>query len=128
MRTDNVLGQSNRQDILHFTSGKRLEVRRFVPICDIRMVGKMSRIIDADALFAVVKRHHDLYNGATNPADKARRDECLQVMCDINDAPTIDAIPVGWMVSWINRHPNDLRCAWFASLEMEWQKEQEANQ
>lgn len=37
----------------------------------------------------------------------------------------VDAIPVEWMVSWINRHPNDLRCAWFASLEMEWQKEQE---
>lgn len=43
----------------------------------------------------------------------------------IKGAPTIDAIPVEWLVSWINRHPNDLRCAWFASLEMEWQKEQE---
>lgn len=31
----------------------------------------MIRLIDADALFAVVKGHHDLYNGATNPA---RRD------------------------------------------------------
>lgn len=55
------------------------------------------RLIDANALFAVVKGHHDLYNGATNPADKARRDECLQVMCDINDAPTIDAIHVEWL-------------------------------
>jgi hypothetical protein len=44
---------------------------------------------------------------------------------DIDNAPTIAAIPVEWLVSWINRHPNDLRCAWFASLEMEWRKEQE---
>lgn len=55
------------------------------------------RLIDADALLAVVKGHHDLYKGATNPADKARRDECLQVMCDINDAPTVDAIPIAWI-------------------------------
>lgn len=60
----------------------------------------MSRMIDADALFAVVKGHHDLYKGAINPADKARRNECLQMMCDITDAPTIDAIPVEWLRRW----------------------------
>lgn len=47
------------------------------------------RAIDGDALYKVVQGHHDLYNGATNHADKARRDELLQVMCDINDAPTV---------------------------------------
>ena len=56
-----------------------------------------------DALFAVVKGHHDLYNGATNPTDKARRDENLQVMCDITDAPTIDAIPVEWLETAIGK-------------------------
>jgi hypothetical protein len=59
-------------------------------------------LIDADALFAVVKGHHDLYNGATNPTDKARRDENLQVMCDITDAPTIDAIPMEWLENRLN--------------------------
>lgn len=66
------------------------------------------RPIDADALFAVVKGHHDLYKGATNPADKARRDECLQVMCDINDALTIDAIPV----EWLNKHKTEYLDDW----------------
>ena len=55
------------------------------------------RLIDANALFEVVSGHHDLYRGATNPTDKARRDECLQVMCDINDAPTVEAVPVPWL-------------------------------
>lgn len=66
------------------------------------------RPIDADALFAVVKGHHDLYNGATNPTDKARRDENLQVMCDITDAPTIDAIPVEWLRKYDDAFDNVL--------------------
>lgn len=52
------------------------------------------RLIDAERLFYVVQGHHDLYRGATIATDKARRDECLQIMCDINDSPTIDAVPV----------------------------------
>lgn len=94
----------------------------------------MSRIIDADALFAVVKGHHDLYRDATNPADKARRDECLQVMCDINDAPTIAAIPVEWLKKYtaVGVAPTgdrltegEERLAIHRILN-EWQKEQEA--
>lgn len=88
----------------------------------------MSRMIDADALFAVVKGHHDLYKGAINPADKARRDECLQMMCDITDAPTIDAIPV----EWLEDKELDYRTIGdkmfnnaFAVVIGEWQKEQE---
>ena len=91
----------------------------------------MERLIDADALFAVVKGHHDLYKGATNPADKARRDECLQVMCDINDAPTIDAIPVAWLREKIKEHTDeegwqDYLANSFGLCIEEWQKEQEA--
>ena len=52
------------------------------------------RLIDAEALFQIVKDYHDLYRGVMNPADKARRDECLQFMCDINDAQTVDAQPI----------------------------------
>lgn len=59
--------------------------------------GENVRTIDGGRLFAIVKGHHDLYKDATNPADKARRDECLQVMCDIIGAPTVYAIPVEWL-------------------------------
>ena len=87
------------------------------------------RLIDGDALFAVVKGHHDLYNGATNPTDKARRDENLQVMCDITDAPTIDAIPVEWLTQRMIRADDESdfeirEC--ICILADEWQKEQEA--
>jgi len=87
----------------------------------------MSRLVDADALFAVVRGHHDLYKGATNPTDKARRDECLQMMCDINDAPTIDAIPVEWLrnVEVVAEMAIDDRM-FVEWLITEWQKEQEA--
>ena len=90
------------------------------------------RPVDADALFVVVKRHHDLYKGATNPADKARRDECLQVMCDINDAPAIDVIPIEWLKAQIAPYKGDIsdlgkgaHNATIKNLIYKWQKEQE---
>ena len=55
------------------------------------------RLIDADALKSKMHRRHDLFSGCTNPPDKARRDEVLQVIFDIIDAPTADAIPVEWL-------------------------------
>jgi hypothetical protein len=89
----------------------------------------MDRLIDADALFEVVRRHHDLYKGVTNPADKARRDECLQVMCDINDAPTIDAIPMDWMDAQIRGYASRLQSTELKALvlvKQMWEREQEA--
>ena len=88
------------------------------------------RLIDADAL--MVQMVEGPYNcpgdcGCCDPDRDLKIDSKTAFGCSaIIHAPTIDAIPVEWMVSWINRHPNDLRCVWFASLEMEWQKEQEA--
>lgn len=79
----------------------------------------MARLIDADAIqytHAIARSIEDGHNW----------NELCVTKEDIDAAPTVPAIPVEWMVSWINRHPNDLRCVWFASLEMEWQKEQEA--
>lgn len=73
------------------------------------------RLIDADALM----------ESATIHRSATSNESCVQVDA-IDDAPTVDAIPLEWLVSWINRHPNDLRCVWFVSLEMEWRKEQEA--
>ena len=81
----------------------------------------MARLIDADAL--LVKQTNIAKTFARSDAQKSLMG---RVMYNTEHAPTIDAIPVEWIVSWINRHPNDLRCVWFASLEMEWQKEQEA--
>jgi len=94
-----------------------------------RYGGENVRLIDADALFAVVKGHHDLYNGATNPTDKARRDENLQVMCDITDAPDIDAIPVEWLRNEMNmaddRGDGEMTDA-ISWLLQTWQQEREA--
>ena len=86
------------------------------------------KLIDVDAL---LKSHCIALNGEYESCAKCLGTPyeccCLEIKGeDIYAAPTIDAIPVEWMISWINRHPNDLRCAWFASLEMEWRKEQEA--
>lgn len=55
------------------------------------------RQIDADALKDIMLRRYDLFSGCTNPPDKARRDEVMQVIADINSAPTVDAIPVEWI-------------------------------
>ena len=85
----------------------------------------MARQIDGDALFAVVRGHHDLYKGATNPADKARRDECLQVMCDINDAPTIPAIQVDWIRKYADTVGSRVRAEIVREMLDVWQKEQE---
>ena len=86
---------------------------------------KEIRLIDANALFEVVSGYHDLYRGATNPTDKARRDECLQVMCDINDAPTVEAVPVWWLMEKCNaayKRNADIVLLLSALLEA-WQKE-----
>lgn len=84
------------------------------------------RLIDANALFEVASRHHDFFRGATSPTDKARRDEYLQVMCDINDAPTVDAVPV----DWIDDRANDITRAplfrrYAQQLLDEWEQEEE---
>lgn len=55
------------------------------------------RLIDKDALNSVIVQRHDFFRGCTAAPEKARRDELLQVMCDINEQPTIPAIPVEWL-------------------------------
>ena len=82
------------------------------------------RLIDADALFEVEKRHHDLYRDATSQTDKARRDEYLQVMCDINDAPTVDAITVAWLLKHMNE---PIMAKGIPAVLYMGRKEQEAN-
>lgn len=89
------------------------------------------RLIDADALNTVIVRRHDFFRGCTAAPEKARRDELLQVLCDINEQPTIDAIPVEWLkqiqsgcVCDTVQAPMYVAIGWLINM---WQKEQEAN-
>ena len=86
----------------------------------------MSRLIDADALKTVMHRRHDLFSGCTNPPEKARRDELVQVIVDINNAPTIDAIPVEWLTEKANDAPNQVMQAAIDFLLIVWKNEQGA--
>ena len=88
------------------------------------------RPIDADKLFQVVAGHHDLYKGATLRTDKARRDELLQVMVDINNSPTVDAIPVDWILNMVGDEETytlKYRHAW-STLVCLWNKEHETKE
>ena len=85
------------------------------------------RTIDANRLFAVVKGHHDLYKDATSPADKARRDENLQMMCDITGAPTVDAILVEWMEAQRDKEKRGTLVWWlYQAIINKWREEQDA--
>ena len=84
----------------------------------------MYRLIDIDQpIFVPIV---DESKGGLKYEQQMTIEEFFQKFFDGNVPEIVDAIPVEWMVSWINRHPNDLRCVWFASLEMEWRKEQGA--
>ena len=93
----------------------------------------MSRLIDADALMKAVKQHHDFFSGAMVDSDKARRDELHQVMADIVNAPTIDAIPVEWLKAQIVPYRDKLKDeagvlnATVKAIIYRWQKEQEVH-
>lgn len=87
----------------------------------------MSRLVDADTLRERIEDHVTSVSVCCTSQEAYGRIRMkMLALQDVDEAPTVDAIPVKWMVSWINRHPNDLRCAWFASIEIEWRKEQEA--
>ena len=72
------------------------------------------RLIDADALKEAMK-----YNGS-----------CGICTMYIDDADTIDAIPVEWFSSQMKNNPNDIESAYddicINELIQKWQKEQEA--
>ena len=91
----------------------------------------MARLINADALNAVIVHRHDFFRGCTAAPEKARRDELLQVMCDINEQPTIDAIPVEWLEAVLEEAKEFPRVEHetivaIPYLIKRWQKEQEA--
>lgn len=84
------------------------------------------RPIDGDALMKVVKQHHDFFSGAMMDSDKARPDELHQVMADIVNATTIDAIPVEWLKEK-TRHPDNHTQASAKWMLGCWKREQEAH-
>lgn len=89
------------------------------------------RIIDADALLALVQERHDFFRGCTHEPDKARRDELLQMMVDISEQPTVDAIPISWLqdkrveASIEGEHPDINRCRVYAEVIDAWDNERE---
>lgn len=50
------------------------------------------RLIDADALFAKLKSHFELFKHSELMEDLIRRDEMLTAMADVINAPTVDAV------------------------------------
>lgn len=70
------------------------------------------RLIDADALFDVIKERHDMFKDCTYIGDKARRDELGAFMADIVNAPTIGGrISVGDRLPEIETAHPAVRCA-----------------
>ena len=86
------------------------------------------RLIDADALKEEIEFHPTSVSVCMTVAEAKGqtlfKNRCLE---DIANAPTIDAIPVGWLIDRANdpeRAPLYRRYA--QMLYEEWQKEQEA--
>jgi len=48
----------------------------------------MNDLISRQAAIERATKDHDFYKGATTPADKARRDELLNVMCWLGELPS----------------------------------------
>lgn len=98
-------------------------VRQFVLICNTRMVGKMSRMIDADALKS------NMFNYAPPEMTWDRGN----IEHKIDEQPTIDAIPVEWLEAQIKPYTGDVsdigksaRNGTIKDLIRKWHKEQEA--
>lgn len=83
-------------------------------------------LIDGDALMKIVKQHHDFFSGAMINSDKARRDELHQVMADIVNAPTVDAIPVEWLREFCEDDISEDQRETIEWMMGVWQREQEA--
>ena len=79
------------------------------------------RLIDADALKAKMHRRHDLFSGCTYPPEVARRDELSQMIVDIIDEPTVDAIPMEFIDRMIAEGtPEESKGAW--QVEKAWKE------
>ena len=52
------------------------------------------RLGDLDALKAQIQQDYDIFKDSINQLDIARRDELINVIARIVNAPTVDAVPV----------------------------------
>lgn len=90
----------------------------------------MDDLINQKEAIKIAEQHHDFYKYATLPTDKARRDELLDVMCWLNELPTVEAIPVVWIEEYIKRvlsfdgYYSDLRALFIHLMLNDWRKEQ----
>lgn len=65
----------------------------------------MSDLISRQAAIERATKDHDFYKGATTPADMARRDELLNVMCWLGELPS--AQPEQRWISCSERLPDE---------------------
>ena len=81
------------------------------------------RLIDADALKEKVKKYHDMEDGHDGISE-GREGALYDTLIDIDNAPTIDAIPVEWLLKWIKTLQEG---AYVRDIIHDWRKEQEAD-
>lgn len=85
----------------------------------------MSRLIDADALKEVTEFHPTSVSVCMTVEEaRGRTAQKIQCLEDIDNAPTIEAIPVEWLFEHSQISP--VRGIAVRGLVDEWQKEQEA--
>lgn len=70
----------------------------------------MPRYIDADALQRRLQRDADLYKGCNDADMKARRDEALNAVACVVNAPTADVAPVVH-ARWVKLGEADYQCS-----------------
>ena len=82
------------------------------------------RLIDADALMKTYKGWLPQLESDEDAGDRNGVETCIAVL---EDAPTIDAIPVAWIIKWSNKwYRETQRDVSIVDVLEAWQKEQEA--
>ena len=61
----------------------------------------MPRYIDADALQSKLQRNADLYKGCNDADMRARRDEALNAVAFVVNAPTADVVEIETLKAWL---------------------------
>lgn len=91
------------------------------------MVNGKKVILMSERLVDVNKLMTD-YGMSTECKDCKRESECDSILlmwrdvCEmLDDAPTVDAIPISYIRDWIERHPTD--CNTVEGMLMDWREE-----
>ena len=79
----------------------------------------MTRLIDANDLIKAILDFPNCENGYSDAYDKEF------IVCEIEEQPTVDAIPVEWIEEYMNNHMFKFSDRWMAMDWMlnDWRKE-----